>query len=98
MALTDVDPEGAAMAFAADLERLSSSGRPERLGWTRIKIDDLTEIVQMPARTPNGSVDPYYVRLGAGHYGPHPVKVNFVEPGTWAIARDGSRWYPRLET
>lgn len=97
MDLTEVDPEVAAIAFAADLVRAWSTGRPQKLGWTRTKMDDLTEIVQIPGRSPIGNRDPYHLRLSATHYGPHPVKVNFVEPLTWAIARDGSRWFPRLE-
>ena len=54
MELTEVDPEVAAIAFAADLARTWSSGRPQERGWTRTKIDDLTEIVQMPGRAPDG--------------------------------------------
>lgn len=98
MELTEVDPDVAAIAFAADLDRTWSGGRPQNHGWTRIKIDDLTEIVQMSGRLPDGGRDPYYLRLNAAHYGPHPVKVNFVQPQTWTIARDGTRWYPRLES
>lgn len=98
MELTEVDPEVASLAFAEDLDRTWASGRPQQLGWTRTRIDELTEIVQMSGRAPDGTVDPYCLRLHASHYGPHPVKVNFVEPQTWAPARDGSRWFPRLES
>jgi len=97
MELTDVDPEVAARAFASDLERTWASGRPQSLGWVRTKINELTEIVRMAGRTHDGCIDPYYVRLHAAHYGPHPAKVNFVEPQAWTTARDGSRWFPRLE-
>jgi hypothetical protein len=97
MELAEVDPEVAAVAFATDLDRLWAGGRPEQRGWKRTPIDPLTEIVEMPARLVGGGEDSYLLRLEAGHYGPHPPAVKFVEPGSWDPAGGGSRWFPRLE-
>lgn len=97
MELTDVDPEVAALSFSRDLDRIWESGRPEALGWKRTALDDLITIVEMPARVANGTSDPYLLQLDASHYGPHPAKVNFVEPETWEVAHGASRWFPRLE-
>lgn len=98
MELTEVDPEVAGRAFARDLERTWSTGRPEHLGWSRTRIDDLTTTIEMPARLADGKSHPYYLLLRAAHYGPHPVQVNFVLPETWEIAAGTSRWFPRLES
>jgi hypothetical protein len=57
----------------------------------------LTEIVELPARGAGGTVEPYYLRLDARHYGPHPPALKFVDPETLEVARSGSRWFPLLE-
>jgi len=97
MDLARVDPDVAAAAFAADLDALWRTGRPEQRRWSRTHLDRLTEIVHMPGRTSDGPAGLYHLRLYASHYGPHPVKVTFVEPETWAEPPEGSVWLPRLE-
>jgi hypothetical protein len=96
MELSQVDPDVAAAAFAADLRVLWDTGRPQQRGWTRTQIDPLTEIVHMPGRTGEGPAGLYHLRLHASHYGPHPPQVTFVEPETWAEPPQGSVWLPRL--
>lgn len=97
MDLTAVDPEVAAAEFRRDLDAFWANGRPQELGWKQTKVNDLVAIVEMTATQPDGTRDVYYVKLGAFHYGPHPAKVNFVEPGTWADAPGHSRWFPLLQ-
>jgi hypothetical protein len=95
--LTSIDPDVAAATFARDLAHLWASGWPERYGWQRTHIDDLTEIIEMPARLRESTRDPYYLKLHASHYDAHPVQVTFVEHVTWTTAAGDSRWFPRLE-
>jgi hypothetical protein len=97
MELTAVDPDVAAATFRADIDALWATGRPEQRGWTRTSIDPLTGIVHMPGRTADGPAGLYHLRLHASHYGPHPPKVTFVEPVSWAEPPQISVWLPRLE-
>jgi hypothetical protein len=97
MELAQVDPDVAAAAFAADLQRAWDTGRPTQRGWTRSRLDPLTAIVHMPGRTVDGPAGVYHLRLHASHYGPHPPKVTFVEPDSWDEPPAGSVWLPRLE-
>jgi hypothetical protein len=94
MQLTEVDPEVAAAAFAADLGAYWRQGLPERRDITRLPLDPLTEIIGIRGRLVDGTLDPYQLKLEASHYGPHPVRVRFVEPNTWAVAQPGSPWLP----
>lgn len=96
MGLSQVNPDVAAAAFAADLHVLWETGRPEQRGWTRTHIGPLTEIVHMPGRTSDGPAGLYHLRLHASHYGPHPPKVTFVEPESWVEPPEGSVSLPRL--
>lgn len=97
MDLTEVDPAVAGACFTKDLDQLWASGQPARREWRLVRIDDLTVVIEMPARSPEGALDPYYIRLHASHYGPHPPQARFVQPDSWQDAPGGSRWLPRLE-
>jgi hypothetical protein len=97
MELTEVDPEVAAATLAADLATYWSKGLPELRGITRLRLHPLTEIIGIPGRRPDGTLDPYHLKIEANHYGPHPVRVRFVEPLTWAVAQRGSPWLPVIE-
>lgn len=97
MELVEVDPEVAARMFARDLGATWASGRPDELGWALSQPNALTAVVELPGRRADGTVDPYFVRLGADHYGPHPPKVNLVVPESLDLAVAGSPWWPRLE-
>ena len=97
MTLTAVDPEVAKVAFARDLTRLWSSGRPDGLGWQRTDLDSLTTVVQMPGRLQGGERHDYYVRLDGSYYDAHPPRVTFVAPDAWTEAAGGSRWLPTIE-
>jgi hypothetical protein len=96
--LAEVDPDVAAIKFARDLDLLWADDRPARLNWTRTAVDELTEIIEMPARMADGTTDAYLLRLHAAHYDLHPPHVNFVEPGTWENAGGSSPWLPLLES
>jgi hypothetical protein len=92
-----VDPKVAAKTFAAHMNELWASGRPDKLGWRRISIDPLHEVVLLPARREDGTVEDYYVQLGAEFYDRWPPTVAFVVPETWEEAPGNSRWFPMIE-
>ena len=93
---TPADPEIAAATFRQHLDELWASGRPELLGWRRITLDDLHEVVELPAHRTNGQKDSYFVKLGAEFYDLYPPMTNFVVPDTWTDSTDGTRWYPKI--
>jgi hypothetical protein len=68
----------------------------EEKGWERCKVDDLHTVVSIPASRPDGTIDRYYVKLGAEYYDAYPPTVLFVSPdhATWPRARAGSTWWP----
>jgi hypothetical protein len=91
------DPEVAAMLFKEHLDDLWSGGRPEKLGWRRTPVDALHEVVVLPAKRPDGTIDDYDILLGAEYYDRWPPTVAFVDPDTLAEARLGGRWFPELQ-
>ena len=88
------DPEIAAVKFAADLEELWATGRPERLGWQRRALDHLHVAVTLPAKRQDASLDCYHVKLGGEYYDAFPPTAAFVVPETWEEAASSSRWFP----
>jgi hypothetical protein len=97
MQLTEVDPEVAAAAFAADLAAYWRGGLPERRGLTRVRLDSLREVIKIPGRLADGRIDAFYVLLEANYYGPHPPRTRFVEESSWVVAKAGSPWLPIIE-
>jgi hypothetical protein len=97
MTPTLADPEIAAAVFTQHLADLWATGRPVRLGWERVAIDNLHVVVKLPAKRASGTVDPYYFRLGAEYYDAAPPTVAVVQPHDWTIAPEPSRWFPRIE-
>ena len=95
MELTEVNPEVAAATLAADLASYWSKGLPELRGITRLRLHPLTEIIGIPGRRPDGTLDPYHLKIEANHYGPHPVGAQASlsrSPGPWpSPARRGCR-------
>jgi hypothetical protein len=94
-----VDAEVAAATFAAHLGDFFSNGRPTRdEAWALVQLDPLHAVIIVPARRPDGGVDPYFLRLGAEYYDLWPPLAEFVEPGeggTWVPAGPTSAWWPR---
>jgi len=94
---TEVDPEVAALAFRRDLDRFWEGGRPAELGWKRTAIDELTEVIEAPGRTPEGGVFPHLVKLEGHFYPTHPPRVLFVVPATLDEAPGDSPWFPKTD-
>ena len=90
------DPEVAAATFADHLQKFFASGRGAGPGWGRKDLDELTTVVRIPARRPDGTEDFYFVELRADYYPTWPPMTSFVTPTEegWELARDGSRWWP----
>lgn len=91
-----VDPEVAAATFAAHLDEFFARGRGRMPGWDRIAVDDLHEVIRIPATRADGTGDQYFVLLGAAYYPVWPPLVTFVRPAGegWAEAAPGSRFWP----
>ncbi|HEY1334656.1 MAG TPA: hypothetical protein VGF31_10405 [Myxococcaceae bacterium] len=91
-----VDPEVAAVTFAAHLDEFFAHGRGRLPGWDRITVDELHTVIRIPATRPDGTADHYFVRLGADYYPVWPPIVTFVRPDGdgWAEAAPGSRLWP----
>ncbi len=92
-----IDPEVAAATFDTHLRDFFTSGRGRGEGWCRIDLDDLHTVVQLPAVRENGTVDCYFVRLGAEYYDVWPPTVAVVrktQTGEWVEAAEGTRWWP----
>ena len=95
-----VDPEIAAVTFAAHLDDFFANGRGRREGWERILVDELHAVIRIPAVRADGSVDHYFVMLGAEYYPVWPPIVRFVrrtEEGSWVDATEGTTWWPRQQ-
>lgn len=98
--LSAVDPEIAAATFAAHLDDFFAHGRGRGAGWDRIPIDDLHTVVQIPGVRADGTVDPYFVLLGAEYYPIWPVSTAFVRRNgetTWEPVAGGSGWWPKQQ-
>jgi hypothetical protein len=91
------DPEIASATFKQHLDDLWSTSVPERRGWRRIVVDTMHEVVIMPATREDGTVDDYYVLLGAEYYDVWPTTTAFVIPKTWEEATPDSRWFPAFK-
>jgi len=89
------DPEVAALALRRDLDALWASGQPVRRGWARRRVDDLTELVTLPARR-SGVVEPYLLRLRGDWYPTWPVQVTFVELDGITEPPPDSAWLPKI--
>jgi len=98
MSPAPADPDIAAATFQAHLDRLWASSRPDRLGWSRRRIDPLHSVVTLPGTRPTGEVDPYHFLLGAEYYDAAPPTARLVDPVTLGYAAEGSHWWPVLET
>jgi hypothetical protein len=95
--LPHADPEVAARAFKRHLDAYWSNRRVEGDGWERHSVDELHEVIGMPALRAEGESEPYFVLLGAEYYDLHPPTVMFVagEAG-WPRARAGTTWWPKI--
>jgi hypothetical protein len=94
------DPEIAAATFATHLDDFFVHGRGRSAGWDRIRVDDLHVVVQIPGMRADGTVDPYFVMLGAEYYPVWPVSAAFVrrlDDGAWEKVTEGSGWWPRQQ-
>ncbi len=95
-----VDPEVAAATFDLHLRDFFATGRGREPGWERIDLDPLHSVIQVPAVRDDGTVDHYFVRLGAEFYDVWPPSVAFVrhsETGEWIDATAGTRWWPNQQ-
>lgn len=95
-----VDPEIAAVTFAAHLDDFFVNGRGGREGWERILVDELHAVTRIPATRADGTLDPYFVMLGAEYYPVWPPIVRFVrrtDDGDWVDATEGTRWWPKQQ-
>lgn len=95
-----VDPEIAAVTFEAHLDDFFVNGRGRRAGWARFLVDPLHTVIQIPAVRSDGTVDPYFLMLGAEYYPVWPPIVRFVRrtaDGSWIDATEGTRWWPKQQ-
>jgi hypothetical protein len=92
-----VDPQIAAAVFKQHLDDLWAKERPHQLGWQRTRLDELHEVIMLPAKRKTGEIDPYYIRLGGEYYDAAPPTVAVVSPNDWAIASEPSRWFPKID-
>ena len=92
-----VDPEVAALAFATHLDDFFSKGRGRLAGWERIDLGPLSCVVRIPAARADGTLDMYFVMLGAEYYPVWPPRVTFVRRAgeNWTPAAAGTRWWPQ---
>jgi hypothetical protein len=91
------DPEVAAATMRRHLDRLWESGEPDRLGWKRTEVDELHHLVELPAIETDGSISPYYVRVGAEFYDAFPPTTSFVVPEDLSLAKKDTRWLPLVD-
>jgi hypothetical protein len=93
-----VDPEVAAVTLKKHLDGFFARGRGSwENGWRRHPVDALHEVIEIPGVRSDGTVDPYFVLLGAAYYPVWPVSAAFVckaEAGGWEPV-DGGPWWPR---
>jgi hypothetical protein len=92
------DAEIAAATFAKHLDELWAGGRPDKLGWRRIAVDKLHEVVVLPAQRDDGTIDEYYVLLGAEYYDSWPPTAAFVVRDSWVEAPPETRWLPTFKS
>ncbi len=90
------DPEIAALTFQRDLDTLWASRRPDRDGWRLMRLDPLRVVVTLPGIRTDGTVDDYFVKLGAEYYDAFPPTTVFVDPDGWREVRSGTRWFPLI--
>lgn len=91
------DAEVAAATFDLDLRAFFSTGRGQASAWERFNRDELHAVIRIPALRTDGTVDHYFLLLGAEYYDVWPVSVAFVRPsetGDWPEANEGTRWWP----
>jgi hypothetical protein len=96
--LAAVDPEIAAVTFEAHLDDFFANGRGHGEGWERTPVDALRAVIRIPGVRADGTVDPYFLLLGAEYYPVWPTSVAFVrrtDEGGWVDAIEGTRWWPR---
>ena len=94
---TPADPEIASTTFRLHLDQLWATGRPARLRWGRLDLDELHTIVVLPGERPDGTRDWYFLRLGAQYYDAAPPTAAFVNPSDWAEVGEHNRWFPVIE-
>lgn len=92
------DSEVAAATFSSHLEQFWDKERHSDRGWERIKLDELHTVVSLPATSPDGTQDRYYLRLGAEYYDAWPPTVAFVDPSDWSPAATNTVWFPVLQS
>lgn len=94
--LAIANPQIAASKLKSDLDAYVASGRLEKAGGKLrpIEGDPMHFILELPGFRPDGQQDPYYLKLGATYYDLGPPTVEFVEPDSYATARNGSPHYP----
>lgn len=94
--LAIANPQIAASKLKNDLDAYVASGRLEKAGGKLrpIEGDPMHFILELPGLRPDGQQDPYYLKLGAKYYDLGPPTVEFVEPDSYATARNGSPHYP----
>lgn len=95
-----VDPEVAAATFSRHLGEFFATGRGRGAEWERIDLDPLHVVIRVPATRMDGTVDHYFVRIGAEFYDVWPPSVAFVrrtDAGDWIDARPGTRWWPNQQ-
>jgi hypothetical protein len=97
------DPEIAAATFSQHLADFWETGRPEKLGMERIDVDSLHSAIAIPARRADGTIDIYYIMLGAEYYDAFPPTAIFVEKPAgetiqeqWIEAKSGTRFFPTM--
>lgn len=95
------DPDIAGVTFAAHLARALASSPALRAGWTATTVSPLEVVIHLTANRPDGTADPYHLRLRADWYDQFPPQAAFVVPppesgGEWLDAAPETRWMPRV--
>lgn len=83
-------------AFARDLEIALKGASPAERGWA--VPNDLTLLVPLFARTADGNMDAYLLKLFFDHYSNGPPSAQFVNPLTLSYSYlDDVMWVPYIE-
>lgn len=95
------DPDIAAATFAAHLAHALASGPGVRAGWAATLMSPLEAVIHLTAHRPDGTTDPYHLRLRGHWYDQFPPQAAFVAPplepgGQWQDASPETRWMPRV--